>query len=243
MYTIFLNICSKSIKSYCCFPTAGSYATSPYIYPQLASGYTNQTSTATLGLPSQRMQLSNGPCSVYSADSTSAYCGTVSSSSLYGSQQRSSLTHPVIGMTNLSWPAMPSSTQLLPTTSSLSTIPPPPRPSSHNVPPIHSPLTAQVYSDPLRQTSLDVSDGSYSYQQQHSPDQMLPECASSEPTSECCCINFSNCTTNFPTVKVDHTFFGILNTLELAFTKYFVCSLLSVNVRFYQSSQLFSEVG
>lgn len=135
------------------------------------------------------MQLSNGHSSVYSADNSS-YGSTITSSSLYGSQQRSAFTQPLIGMPNLAnWPAMPSTTHLLPTTSSLSIVHPT-RPSSHNVPPIHSPLTAQVYStDTLRtQTALDVTDGTYSYQQQHSPDsQILPECASSEPSSKHCC--------------------------------------------------------
>lgn len=66
------------------------------------------------------------------------------------------------------------------------------RPSSGNAAPLHSPLTAQVYTTDgtnalqLRTHSsqnLDVSDtGSYSLQHQHSPDQMLPECASSEPS-------------------------------------------------------------
>ena len=133
------------------------------------------------------MQLSNGPNSVYSGDNSS-YCGTISSSSIYGTQQRSAFTQPLIGMPNLaSWPTMPSSTQLLPSTTSTLNIVQPPRPSSHNVPPLHSPLTAQVYStDTLRtQNALDVTDGTYSFQQQHSPDsQILPECASSEPASE-----------------------------------------------------------
>lgn len=126
--------------------------------------------------------------SVYSPDSSMGYCGTVSSSGLYGSPQQraSTFTQPLIGVPNLSFPAMPSS-QVLPSSAALSSVPVP-RPSSHNVPPLHSPLTAQVYSsDPLRtQTSIDVSDGSYGcLQQQHSPDsQILPECASSEPTSK-----------------------------------------------------------
>ena len=65
------------------------------------------------------------------------------------------------------------------------------RPSSGNAAPLHSPLTAQVYTADgtsglqLRTHSsqnLDVGDTSYSLQHQHSPDQMLPECASSEPS-------------------------------------------------------------
>ena len=64
------------------------------------------------------------------------------------------------------------------------------RPSSGNAAPLHSPLTAQVYSaDTSLRThsaqSIDVGDSSYSSLQQHSPDQMLPECASTEPSKYC----------------------------------------------------------
>ncbi len=115
-----------------------------------------------------------------------SYCGTVSSSSLYGSPQQraSTFTQPLIGVPNLSFPAMPSS-QVLPCSTALSNVP---RPTGHSIPPLHSPLTAQVYSsDPLRsQNNMDVTDGTYGcLQQQHSPDsQILPECASSEPSSK-----------------------------------------------------------
>ena len=67
------------------------------------------------------------------------------------------------------------------------------RPGS-NAAPLHSPLTAQVYSADTTPThlrshshsasqSIDVGDATYTLQQ-HSPEQMLPECASTEPASE-----------------------------------------------------------
>ncbi|XP_064398510.1 iroquois-class homeodomain protein irx-5-like [Halichondria panicea] len=176
---------------------SGSYGASSYLYPQaLNSTYSsNQTSAASLSnLSAIRGQslLGNGQQptinNVYSPDSSTAYCSTISSSSLYGApQQRSTFAQPLIGVPNPNWPAMlPSSaSQVLHTTSALSSLPLQ-RQSSQNIAPLHSPLTAQVYSsDPLRsQTSLDMNDGSYNcLQQQHSPDsQILPECASSEPT-------------------------------------------------------------
>ena len=58
--------------------------------------------------------------------------------------------------------------------------------ASNPTAPLHSPLTAQVYSidsshmRPHSGGSLDVGDSTYALSQ-HSPDQLLPECAATEP--------------------------------------------------------------
>ena len=106
---------------------------------------------------------------------------------LYTPTQRSSLSQSsmMIGMPAFhNW----SATSLLPSASSSISIPalPSSRHTSSNTAPLHSPLTAQVYSidsshmRPHSGGSLDVGDSAYSLQQ-HSPDQLLPECAATEP--------------------------------------------------------------
>lgn len=110
-----------------------------------------------------------------------------SSNGLYTPTQRSSLSQSgmMIGMPTFhNW----SATSLLPSASSSVSIPslPSSRHTTSNTAPLHSPLTAQVYSidsSHLRShsgVSLDVGDSSYALQQ-HSPDHLLPECAATEP--------------------------------------------------------------
>lgn len=103
---------------------------------------------------------------------------------LYGtSQQR--MSQPLIGMpTAFNWHTMPTAaaTPLNLTTTSAGNLQQS-RPSS-NTGPLHSPLTAYS-ADALRThsgQSLDVADGTYSLQQPSPAEQMLPECASTEPS-------------------------------------------------------------
>lgn len=108
---------------------------------------------------------------------------------LYGaSQQR--MSQPLIGMPAFNWHTMPAATPLSLTTTSAGSLQQS-RPSS-NTGPLHSPLTAYS-ADTLRthsgQSALDVADGTYSLQQPSPAEQMLPECASTEPSkSHGCCM-------------------------------------------------------
>ncbi|CAI8012310.1 hypothetical protein GBAR_LOCUS7911, partial [Geodia barretti] len=111
---------------------------------------------------------------------------SLSTNGLYTPTQRQSLSQSsmMIGMPAFhNW----SATSLLPSASSVS-IPtlPSSRHATSNTAPLHSPLTAQVYSidsshmRPHSGGSLDVGDSTYTLQQ-HSPDHLLPECAATEP--------------------------------------------------------------
>lgn len=98
--------------------------------------------------------------------------------SIYASTSRPSLTNQFIGV--------PAFTNWSSTTPALLSGTPTSRASSNTGPTLHSPLTAQVYSvDPTslrNQATMDMSEsGPYSLSQA-SPDQMLPECASAEPS-------------------------------------------------------------
>lgn len=101
---------------------------------------------------------------------------------LYSSNPRS---QQLLGMGMSSWPAAgAASSSLFPSSSpgiSMQS-----RPSSNTGPTLHSPLTAQVYSTEtgvLRsQSALDMGDGRYSSISQPSPEHILPECASAEPS-------------------------------------------------------------
>lgn len=118
------------------------------------------------------------------SSSTSA---AVNYGGLYTPTSRTSLTQPLIGVSafaNWSPTAPPLVSTSTPSGGSLSAAGLQARPSSNTGPTLHSPLTAQVYtgdsSSTLRNSgTLDMSEYSLS---QHSPDQMLPECASSEPS-------------------------------------------------------------
>lgn len=180
---------------------AGSYAYAGYtpLNSYTAAAAVHQHSPI---LHTTAQRLPNGPSSIY-ADTSLVQQGTVSSASLnglYGSTHRSSISQPMmpLGMhASAYWP-MASATPLLPATTVS-------RHGSSNTAPLHSPITAQVYSTDtshLRthsaQSSLEVSDGTYSLQQ-HSPDQMLPECASTEPSKFgmcACAVQFN--TTHIP---------------------------------------------
>ncbi len=157
---------------------AGSYTYSTLSYP-------TQHPSAAIGLQAaQRVQ--NGPTNVYTSDTSSLYQTSISSGStmngLYGtSQQR--MSQPLIGMPAFNWHTMPAAaTPLNLTTTSAGSLQQS-RPSS-NTGPLHSPLTA--YSAEALRThsgqSLDVTDGTYSLQQPSPAEQMLPECASTEPS-------------------------------------------------------------
>ena len=158
---------------------AGSYTYSTLSYP-------TQHPSAAIGLQAaQRVQ--NGPTNVYTSDTSSLYQTSISSGStmngLYGtSQQR--MSQPLIGMpAAFNWHTMPTAaTPLNLTTTSAGSLQQS-RPSS-NTGPLHSPLTAYS-ADALRThsgQSLDVADGTYSLQQPSPAEQMLPECASTEPS-------------------------------------------------------------
>ena len=157
---------------------AGSYTYSALSYP-------TQHPSAAIGLQAaQRVQ--NGPTNVYASDTSSLYQTSVSSGStmngLYGaSQQR--MSQPFIGMPAFNCYTMPAATPLSLTTTSAGTLQQS-RPSS-NTGQLHSPLTAYS-ADALRthsgQSALDVADGTYSLQQPSPAEQMLPECASTEPS-------------------------------------------------------------
>ena len=168
--------------------TAGPYAAGlagSYTYSTLS--YPHQHPSAAIGLQAaQRVQ--NGPTNVYASDTSSLYQTSISSAStmngLYGtSQQR--MSQPLIGMpaAAFNWHTMPTAaTPLNLTTTSAGSLQQS-RPSS-NTGPLHSPLTAYS-ADALRThsgQSLDVADGTYSLQQPSPAEQMLPECASTEPS-------------------------------------------------------------
>ena len=153
------------------------------------SNYPTQQHSPALGLPGPPHRIQTN---TYGADIPGPLHLPMSSSSspvnygLYASTSRASFTQPLIGVSAFTnWSASASSSLLPSATPSVSSALQS-RPSSNTGPTLHSPLTAQVYSsDPgvLRtQTGLDMGEtGPYSLSQQ-SPDQMLPECASTEPS-------------------------------------------------------------
>ena len=169
-------------------PSPGPYTaglTGSYAYSTLS--YPTQHPSAAIGLQAaQRVQ--NGPTNVYASDTSSLYQTSISSGStmngLYGTTQQR-MSQPLIGMPAFNWPTMPAATPLSLTTTSTGNLQQS-RPSS-NTGPLHSPLTAYS-ADTLRthsgQSTLDVAaDGStYSLQQPSPAEQMLPECASTEPS-------------------------------------------------------------
>lgn len=145
----------------------GSYPTQPN---SLLSGGAGMTSHMTNGL---------GGASYDSSSLQPSSSTTPPLSSFYGMSQARSMM-PALPMGQ--WPSTPILSSTPVSFHSLQS-----RPSSGNAAPLHSPLTAQVYSaDTSMRThsaqSIDVGDSSYSSLQQHSPDQMLPECASTEPS-------------------------------------------------------------
>lgn len=167
-----------------CTSVGSTAYASPYAY---MSNYPTHQHSAAIGLQTQR--LTNGPTSVYTSDASSLYqtcSNSASINGLYGgAAQRSSLsTQPLVGVSALTnWAAMPSAFTSIPTTSTVSL-----QQSrlGSSTGPLHSPLTAQAYSvgsmgTDSGQSALDVNDGSYTLSQA-SPEHMLPECASTEPS-------------------------------------------------------------
>eukprot|EP00731_Ephydatia_muelleri_P026187 Em0018g287a len=166
----------------------GTYATSPYstYAPALSSlqgGYAathHPALSAGQQAGNQRMPLNGTQSSLVYSDALPSsavhqHQSSLSMNGLYGCTQKpSGLPTMTLGMSPFpvsNWSA-----------SSLV------HPSGRSIAPLHSPLTGYSAegSTHIRGHSgqaLDVGDSSYSLQQ-HSPDQMLPECASSEPLLE-----------------------------------------------------------
>jgi len=172
---------------------SSGYGANPYSYqlPSAVSYATQQQHTASLSpmqVTSQRIPNGAGSSLIYSdASAATAMQQSSTTAGLYGG--RSSLPPSMMTIGAMpafaNWAGMPAA-PLLPSTSvGLQS-----RPScGGSTAPLHSPVTAQVYSaDPshLRTHSgqlLEVNDGTYTPPQQHSPpEHMLPECASSEPS-------------------------------------------------------------
>ena len=171
--------------------TAATNAYTPYptYNPQTLSGLSNSypsqhMNTSALQNHTQRTLYSEASAVIHSP---AAAASLSSSNGLYTPTQRSSLSQSgmMIGMPTFhNW----SATSLLPSASSSVSIPtlPSSRHTSSNTGPLHSPLTAQVYSIDSSHMrthsggSLDVGDSTYALQQ-HSPDHLLPECAATEP--------------------------------------------------------------
>lgn len=169
----------------------GLSSTSPYAYSPLAATASlhntyspHQHSAASLGMGGTS-HLANG-LSPYESSLQSAT--TSSLTGLYGVSTTSRSSVMTLGMPTIPVPQWPS-TPLLPSTPV--SFPSLQSRSSSNAAPLHSPLTAQVYSadtaSHLRShshsasQSIEVGDATYTLQQ-HSPEQMLPECASTEPS-------------------------------------------------------------
>ena len=182
----------------------GLSATSPYAaaaYSPLATGLhtssvypTHQQSTIGMG---SSTHVANG-LSSYDGSLHPSSTSTSPMGSLYGmSNTRSQVMG--LGMSTLpmaNWPSTPILSSTPVSFPSLQS-----RPSSGNAAPLHSPLTAQVYTADantagiqlrtLSSQNIDVGDTSYSLQQD-SPDQMLPECASTEPVSASKLVNWTS---------------------------------------------------
>lgn len=173
-----MQITSQVIWNFKSIPPLGAYNSSL----SSASPYTMQYSATLQGsYPTNQTHLGLGPSHRLAGNfyNTAEVPSSSSSTSLnYGLYATTS--RPPIGLSALAnW----SSTQgLLPGSSTPLASSMQARPSSNTGPTLHSPLTAQVYTDPnaLRpQAPLDP----YSSLARQSPDhQMLPECASTEPS-------------------------------------------------------------
>lgn len=168
------------------FPTAadGSYSTSPYstYAPALGSlqgGYAATHHSALSGQQAGHQRMPNGTPSslVYSDALTSSalhqHQSSLSMNGLYGYTQKPSALPSAMTLGMSPFPVSNWSASSLV------------HPSGRSIAPLHSPLTgySAESSTHIRSHSgqaLDVVDSTYSLQQ-HSPDQMLPECASSEP--------------------------------------------------------------
>ena len=123
---------------------------------------------------------------MYTSDASSLYQSGTNAASingLYSGAAQRSLSQPLVGMSALTnWAAMPSAFTSIPTTSTVSLQPR----LCNSTGSLPSPLTAQAYSvgtmgTESGQSALEVNDGSYSLSQA-SPEHMLPECASTEPS-------------------------------------------------------------
>ncbi len=164
----------------------GLTATSPYAtaaYSPLATGLHSSYPTHQLNMGSTN-HMTNGLTS-YETSLQPSSTSTSPMGGIYGMSTNARSSVMGLGMSTLpmaNWPSTPILSSTPVSFPSLQS-----RPSSGNAAPLHSPLTAQVYTADglqlrtLSSQNLDVGDTSYSLQ--HSPDhQMIPECASSEPS-------------------------------------------------------------
>lgn len=172
----------------------GISSTSPYAYSPLAAtaglhnSYSPHQHSSTLGMAAASSgHLANG---ISPYDSSLQSSTSSSLTSLYGVSSTSRSSVMTLGMPTIPVPQWPT-TPLLP--SNPVSFPSLQSRQGSNAAPLHSPLTAQVYSADTTPThlrshshsasqSIDVGDA-YTIQQ-HSPEQMLPECASTEPASK-----------------------------------------------------------
>lgn len=175
----------------------GSYATSPYstYAPSLSglqSGYAVSHHSA-LSQQGGNQRMPNGGASslVYSdtlpSSAVHQHQSSISMNGLYSCTQKPAALPSMAPMAALGMSPFPvsnwSASSLVQQSGQLAV-----HPTGRNIGPLHSPLTAySAESSHIRShtgQSLDaVGDSTYSLQQ-HSPDQMLPECASSEPMLE-----------------------------------------------------------
>lgn len=171
---------------------AGHY--SPYALSGLTNSYPTQHQSPGLSAlqTTSAQRVHNGSSSVYTVTDASTIQHSSSASSinggLYGSSghsARSSLSSQtgMMAMMNpfSSWHMASPASALLPSVNaSLQS-----GRQSSNIAPLQSPLTAQVYTGDTSHlrthTAQSLDDTHYSLAQ-HSPDQMLPECASTEPS-------------------------------------------------------------
>lgn len=158
-----------------------SLAANPYSNYTPINPYGSQHQAASTGL-SRVQPLQSNPYSPDVMTSTSSSI-QVNYGGLYATVSRPPMNQPpLLSMGMSSWPTTAASS-LFPSSSVASMQS---RPSSNTGPTLHSPLTAQVYSTEtgvLRsQSGLDMGEGGYSSLSQPSPEQMLPECASAEPS-------------------------------------------------------------
>ena len=194
--------CNKKLSSsiiknhifFCSYIIGSSYsgltATSPYAaaaYSPLATGLHSSYPSHQHSMGSSS-HIANGLSSYDTGSLQPSSTTTSPMGGIYGMSTNPRSSVMGLGMSTLpmaNWPSTPILSSTPVSFPSLQS-----RPSSGNAAPLHSPLTAQVYTADGTATglqlrthstqNLDVGDTSYSLQ--HSPDQMLPECASSEPS-------------------------------------------------------------
>lgn len=180
------GVAAAAANAYSPYPTynTGTAALSAGLSNSYTNPHMNSSVLQNHTAATQRASLYSDAVAVQSPVAASSLSST---NGLYTPIQRPSPSQSsmMIGMPAFhNW----STTSLLPSGSSSVSLPtlPSSRHATSNTAPLHSPLTAQVYSidsshmRPHSGGSLDVGDSTYSLQQ-HSPDHLLPECAATEP--------------------------------------------------------------